>query len=203
MYVFIEKQWVLSLKTDMSTCLSCGNIGMIYYLLFIITIFKGILMKIRKAKETDTASISSLILKTSKAHIRDEFTDGGWELFKRLFSEDCQRALLKNKQYYFLIAEHHEQIIGMLALKDASHLFQFFISTDWQKQGVGTMLWKYYLDTIKAGKLSKKHFKTITVNASDFGRDFYLKLGFEIAGKRQMKKGVYFNPLHYSLNHKQ
>ncbi|MCP4412827.1 MAG: GNAT family N-acetyltransferase [Gammaproteobacteria bacterium] len=160
-------------------------------------------MKIKKAKETDTAAISSLILNTAKAHIRDEFTDDGWELFQRLFSEDCQRELLRNKQYYFLIAEHHKQIIGMLALKDSSHIFQFFISTGWQKQGVGLMLWKYYLQTLKASKLSKNHFNTITVNASDFGRGFYLKLGFEIAGKRQMKKGVYFNPLHYSLNHKQ
>ncbi len=171
----------------MSTCQSYGNIG----------------MKIKKANETDTAAISSLILNTAKAHIRDEFTDVGWALFQRLFSEDCQRELLRNKQYYFLIAVHHKQIIGMLAIKDICHIFQFFISTGWQKKGVGSTLWKHYLQTMKTGELSKKHFNTITVNASDFGRGFYLKLGFEIAGKRQMKKGVYFNPLHYSLNHKQ
>jgi len=160
-------------------------------------------MIIRKAKETDTVAISSLILKTAKAHIQDEFTDDGWELFQRLFSEDCQRELLRNKHYYFLIAEHQDQIIGMIAIKDVSHIFQFFISTGWQKQGVGTLLWKQYLHTINTGKLSKTHFNTITVNASDFGRDFYLKLGFEITGRRQMKKGVYINPLCYSLNRKQ
>jgi len=168
----------------MSTCLGCGNI----------------VMKTRKAKETDTAAISSLVLKTAKAHIQDEFTEDGWELFQRLFGEDCQRQLLRNKHYYFLVAEHHGQIIGMLALKDVSHVFQFFISTAWQKKGVGATLWKHYLQTIKTGELSKKHFNTITVNASDFGRGFYLKLGFEITGKRQMKKGVCINPLCYSLN---
>ncbi len=160
-------------------------------------------MIIRKAKETDTVAISSLILKTAKAHIRADFTDDGWELFQRLFSEDCQRELLRSKQYYFFVAELNKQLIGMLALKNASHVFQFFISTAWQKKGVGKTLWKHYLQAIKTGKMSKNDFDKITVNASDFGRDFYLKLGFEIAGKRQMKKGVYFNPLCYSLNRKQ
>jgi len=156
-------------------------------------------MKIRIAKETDAAAISLLVLKTAKAHIRGEFSDDGWELFQRLFNEDCQRELLRNKQYYFLVVEQHKQIIGMLALKDISHIFQLFISTDWQRQGVGLMLWNHYLQAIKTNKLSKQHFDRITLNASDFGKGFYLKLGFEIAGRRQMKKGVYINPLSYSL----
>jgi len=156
-------------------------------------------MKIREAKQTDAAAISSLVLKSAEKHIRGEFSDDGWELFQRMFSEDCQRELLRNKLYYFLVVEQDKQIIGMLALKDISHIFQLFISTECQRQGVGSMLWNHYLQAIKTGKLSKQHFDSITLNASDFGKGFYLKLGFETAGKRKMKKGVYINPLSYSL----
>jgi len=117
----------------------------------------------------------------------------------------CQKELIKNNQYFYLLAEEKNEstgetiLIGMLALKKVSHIFHFFISTNRQKQGVGTKLWKHYLQAIKTDSLINSSLDKITVNASDFGTAFYLKLGFKVAEPRTMKNGVYYTPLLYSL----
>ncbi len=87
----------------------------------------------------------------------------------------------------------------MLAIKELSHVFQFFISTQWQKRGIGKRLWKHYLQVNESGDLSKEASKFITVNSSDFGKSFYLKLGFNITESRQLKNGVYYTPMEFSL----
>jgi len=140
-------------------------------------------MYIRIANEEDALAVSSLVMNTAQAQLRNEFSNDGWTLFQRLLSVKTQKDLINSKQFYYLLAvakstsTQKEKIIGVLAIKDSSHLFHFFINPDYQGKGIGRLLWYKYLQQIKAISIPKKISK-ITVNASDFAAQFYLKLGF-------------------------
>ncbi len=150
-------------------------------------------MEIRNATINDAEAISSLVMDTAKAQLRHEFTNGGWILFQRLLSVKTQIGLLKNKAFNYRVAVIHNNIVGVLASKNASHLFHFFIHPDWQCQGVGSKLWKSYLQKRSA----IKGINSVTVNASDFAMEFYLKIGFTIQQPREIKNGMCFTAMEH------
>lgn len=153
-------------------------------------------MKIRIATIDDARAISTLVMHTAKEQLRNEFTDDGWELFQRLLSEKTQTDLLRNKAFNYRVAVISNDIVGVLASKNASHLFHFFIHPNWQHRGVGSKLWERYLQDIS----TIKSINSVTVNASDFAVGFYLKIGFSIKQPKQVKNGMCFTAMEYSLD---
>jgi len=153
-------------------------------------------LEIRNATIDDAQAISSLVMVTAKAQLRDEFSDDGWVLFQRLLSEKTQIDLLKNKAFNYRVAIINNEIVGVLAAKNISHLFHFFIHPNWQNQGVGGKLWASYLQNISA----IKSINSVTVNASDFALKFYLKIGFTIKQPRKINNGMCFTAMEYSLH---
>jgi len=156
-------------------------------------------LKIRTAHEEDAKAISALVIDAAEAHIRDEFTEEGWELLLRLYSEDCQKKLIKSNEYRYFLAEEKEALVGVLSIKNRNHIFQFFVSTKQHKTGVGTQLWHHYLNATEGGVFDEQPIGKISVKASNYGTPFYLKLGFHISGQRQLKNGVYYTPLIFLL----
>lgn len=166
-------------------------------------------MKIHIAKPADAQVISELVLSTASSQLRNEFSDEGWKLFQTLLSKDTQRGLIGHKNFNYLIAVHQpdadsEKLIsGVLVIKNKSHLFHFFIRPEWQRKGIGSMLWLTYLQSVTAfnSKFAPdSSLDSITVNSSDFSLEFYKKLGFQQSAERQVKKGVCFTPMIYDLS---
>ena len=153
-------------------------------------------MEIRNATTDDAQAISSLVMNTARAQLRHEFSEDGWVLFQRLLSEKTQIDLLRNKAFNYRVAVINNEIVGVLASKNINHLFHFFIHPNWQRQGVGSKLWKCYLQSISA----IKSINSVTVNASDFAVKFYLKIGFTINQPRKIKNGMCFTAMEYSLH---
>ncbi|MCP3674204.1 MAG: GNAT family N-acetyltransferase [Gammaproteobacteria bacterium] len=152
-------------------------------------------MEIRNAIIDDAEAISSLVMDTAKAQLRNEFTDDGWVLFQRLLSVKTQVGLLKNKAFNYRVAVIDNEIIGVLASKNASHLFHFFIHPNWQCQGVGGKLWASYLQSIS----TIISINSVSVNASDFAVKFYLKIGFTIKQPRKINNGMCFTAMEHVL----
>jgi len=165
-------------------------------------------LKIRTAVEEDAIAIATLILTTAASQLQDEFTAAGWLLFKNLLAEETQRELIGSKRYRYWVAladsnyKYQDRIVGVLSVKENSHLFHLFVSPDWQGRGVGKKLWDYFLNTLEfdiGSSILQKSIYEITVNASTFAIPFYLKLGFIISQPTQIKKGVTHTPMIISL----
>lgn len=169
-------------------------------------------MKIKQATEDDAKAISSLIIQTATAQLRDEFSDDGWILFLKLLNEDTQKSLIKSKKFNYLVVVNKgvvnenavEEIVGVLATKDVNHLFHFFIKPSWQGKGLAKLLWNQAVIEIH-GVLDKKTIKaqnndnSVSVNSSDFGLNFYQHLGFVMEAGRQKKNGICYTPMRFTF----
>ena len=83
-----------------------------------------------------------------------------------------------------------EELVGMLALREACHISLAFIRGDFHRQGIGRMLYaeakKYAL---AAGT------EVITVNASEYGIPFYRAMGFYETDMQQITDGIIYTPM--------
>ena len=165
-------------------------------------------MKIKQATEDDAKAISSLILETATAQLRNEFSDDGWDLFLKLLNENTQKSLIRSKKFNYLVAVNESvavnEIVGVLATKDVNHLFHFFIKPSWQGKGLAKLLWNQAVIEIHNG-LNKKTIKaqnnndSVSVNSSDFALTFYQHLGFVMEAGRQKKNGICYTPLRFTF----
>lgn len=95
------------------------------------------------------------------------------------------------KQLVFYAALHDDKITGILAVDDkVNHICLFFVDKDFQNTGIGTALFKKFLNEFMP--------KAVTVNSSLCAVKVYEKLGFTANGSRQVSDGIVYIPMLYS-----
>jgi len=160
-------------------------------------------VNLRIATENDATEISSLILTVAHSQLRTEFSEDGWLLFKKLLAVKTLKGLLNNKKFFYLVVTKGQSVVGVLCIKDRSHVFHFFVHSEFQGRGIGKLLWKAYLNDIKKPRFNYgtpvKKFTEVSVNSSDYALPIYQKLGFKMKNGRQIKNGVCYTPLTFAL----
>jgi GNAT superfamily N-acetyltransferase len=81
---------------------------------------------------------------------------------------------LASERFRYWVAESESSLLGFIALRDGSHLFDLFVSPENQRSGVGRALWQFAL----AHASSPIAERDITVNASLNAVPVYLAFGF-------------------------
>ena len=82
------------------------------------------------------------------------------------------------------------ELVGMLALREACHISLAFVRGDFHRQGVGRML---YAEAKKFALALGT--KSITVNASDYGIPFYRAMGFHETDMQLVSDGIIYTPM--------
>ncbi len=86
------------------------------------------------------------------------------------------------------------QLVGMLAIRDNSHISLLFVMGDFHRQGIGRMLYA------QAKKYAALHLKRkITVNASPYGLPFYRAIGFKETDMENVIDGVRSTPMEVKI----
>lgn len=130
--------------------------------------------------------VIQLIKQTFLECVAPDYDEPGINNFFK-FAED--EDLLK--QLVFYAALHNNKIIGILAVDDKlNHICLFFVDKDLQNTGIGTPLFKRFLNESTP--------KVVTVNSSPFAVKVYEKLGFTATGIRQVSDGIVYIPMRYS-----
>ena len=74
----------------------------------------------------------------------------------------------------FHLALSGDRLVGVAAMRDDSHLFQFFVSTRYQRRGIARRLWLQ----IMRDAVRRADTRRFTLNASAVAIPVYLRLGF-------------------------
>lgn len=91
----------------------------------------------------------------------------------------------------FYAAFQNDKITGILAVDvKLNHICLFFVDKDLQNTGIGTALFKSFLNEFMP--------KAVTVNSSPFAVKVYEKLGFTVTGSRRVSDGIVYIPMRYS-----
>ena len=87
----------------------------------------------------------------------------------------------------FYGAFNKNQLLGVIATKDISHIALFFVDGKYQKQGIGRKLYN------KVELLNNKGY--FTVNSSPYAHEIYKHLGFIDTDVEQCINGLRFYPM--------
>ena len=155
-------------------------------------------MEIRAATPKDSESISRLVCRLSAKYIAGDFSEQG-EAF--LFESMTPAAIRKYIQsgYRYHVAEVKEQLVGVVAVKDNSHLYHLFVAQDYQRQGIASSLWQL----AKQVCLEHGNPGEFTVNSSKYAQGVYEGMGFVAQSGPQEKNGVIFIPMKLKIKRDQ
>lgn len=112
-------------------------------------------------------------------NFEDFITDSG---LKRMFVMGA---------YQMLAAFSDGKMIGMISLRNETHISLLFVDRYYHRRGIGRALIQALIKYVK-GEMGQKK---LTVNASPYGVEFYHRLGFQDAGPEKQQDGIIFTPM--------
>ncbi len=148
--------------------------------------------EIREAGLDDANEIGKLMCTLAKKFITAEFSSQAREHF---LSSNNGKSVEQNMRsgFSYLVATCSKRLVGVVGVKDNSHLYHLFVAEHYQGMGLARRLWEKAMDECK--HLGNRG--TFTVNSSNNAIGLYEKLGFARTGPMVEKDGVFFNPMEY------
>ncbi|MCL2562558.1 MAG: GNAT family N-acetyltransferase [Oscillospiraceae bacterium] len=86
---------------------------------------------------------------------------------------------------------HGDDIIGVIATQDVSHISLMFVDKRYHRQGIAKQMFLFVLEVLKEDENVTK----ITVNSSLYAVGAYEHLGFTKTAEQQEKDGILFVPM--------
>lgn len=151
-------------------------------------------MKIRPAVIDDAPAISALVSALAREFIVTEFTkEAADRLLGEIDAASIRKYIASGCRYH--VAEEGGEIIGVIAVKENSHLSQLFVSKDFQRRGIARALW----EVAKAASLADGNPGRFTVNSSLAAVGVYEKLGFVKQSGPVSKSGILYVPMNLDV----
>ena len=139
-------------------------------------------MEIRKILKEEMKYALDLVWKVFLEYEAPDYTTEGIEEFKRSIDDT---NWVNAREFYG--AFDKEQLLGVIAIHDISHIALFFVDGKYQGQGIGRELYN------KAESLNNKGY--FTVNSSPYAHNIYKHLGFIDTDIEQCINGLRFYPM--------
>jgi len=143
----------------------------------------------RDMTQDDAAAVLDLVKREFDTFVGPEFTDEGvaeFEQFARSF------ILVPSAGHSITVAEHDGRIVGVLGIRDRSHVALFFVDAEHQRAGVGRKL----LDNaIESARMANAAVDALSVNSSLWAVSVYERLGFRVVNSEREQNGIRFVPM--------
>ena len=144
----------------------------------------------RRVKPGDEDSVHKFISDVFNQFVAPEFSQEGIDEFMTYVQPDALAGHLKT-DHFGIIASSGSDIIGVIVVRQHSHVALFFVDARYQRSGIGRKLLSKALEICDrhGGKPSK-----LTVNASPNSKSAYEKFNFEATDTEQCL--LFFGDLH-------
>ena len=152
------------------------------------------MVTIRPARHEDVDAISGLVTTLSQAFIAPLYSaTGAAVLLEGMTGEETRKRMELGFRY--LVAVDGEQIVGVGAIKENSHLYHLFVAESHHGKGIARRLWENLRDTaLAAGNPGR-----ITVNSSRYAVPVYERFGFVKDGGITEKNEVTCQPMIWQI----
>ena len=148
-------------------------------------------LQIRPMRLGEEEQVAALAIRVFNTYVAPLYSTEGVAEFSRYANSDAMALRLPPK-HFTLVAEHANKLIGMIEIRNHTHVSMLFVDDDQQRKGIGRKLLK---EALSISKKSEPTPFTVTVNASPNAIDAYKKFGFFPQGNEQTINGIRFTPM--------
>lgn len=142
-------------------------------------------MQIRVATKADISAISDLICTLVTKYVLPSCSTEGAKILLNSMSLQSVESYF-DLGYQYSVAVIDEQIIGVVALKNNSHLYHLFVAESHQGQGIAKQLW----EQTKVAAINAGNPGTFTVNSALNAAALYRKWGFVDTQEVRQTNGI-------------
>lgn len=151
--------------------------------------------QIRSAYREEWQDAMALAWKTFLRFEADVYTPEGVKNFQNFITDSTLHRMFIMGAYQLFVALDQGKVIGMITLRDSTHISLLFVDEAYHRRGIGRGLIKYLTEYL----LSEVGVSRVTVNASPYGVEFYHKLGFRDIRSEEKKDGIIYTPMEFIL----
>ncbi|MCH5259297.1 MAG: GNAT family N-acetyltransferase [Lachnospiraceae bacterium] len=137
----------------------------------------------------------ALAWKTFLQFEADVYTSEGVRNFEKFITDSTLYRMFVKGEYQLFIALDQCKIVGMITLRDSTHISLLFVDAAYHRKGIGRALIKYLTDYL----LTEVGAGRVTVNASPYGVGFYHRIGFRDLSTEEVRDGIIYTPMEFIL----
>lgn len=151
--------------------------------------------QIRRAYKEEWDDAMDLAWRTFLKYEADIYSEEGVRNFEDFITDTTLHRMFIMGAYQLFVALDGNTIIGMITLRDESHISLLFVDERYHRRGVGSALISYLQEYLLMHAATDK----VTVNAAPYGVAFYHKLGFRDIGPEEVRDGIQYTPMKFVL----
>ena len=110
------------------------------------------------------------------------------------YRENCRTGV--NRMWGAYTQESQPQLAAVMVMKGESHVSLVYTRGAFHRQGAASAIFRQLTADVRR---ENPQVEQLTLNASAFGKPFYLHLGFAVAGPERVNRGIHTTPMTYSL----
>lgn len=146
---------------------------------------------IRPAYRNEWEDAMALAWKTFMQFEAQDYTKEGIKSFQNFISDNFLYRMFIMGGYQLFGAYDGDQIIGIISLRNETHISLLFVDAAYHKQGIGRALIQY----ISQYLLMEMGRNYLTVNAAPYAIGFYHRCGFQDIGPEETNDGIRYTPM--------
>ena len=120
-----------------------------------------------------------------------DYTMRGVQSFREFVKDPGLKKMFLDGSYQVWGAFEKGIMIGVISIRNRSHISLLFVDTDHHRQGVATAL----LKTLFSYARNEMNISEITVNAAPYATGFYHKAGFVDLCQEKTTDGIRYTPM--------
>ena len=155
----------------------------------------GTSYQIRSAYRNEWQDAMALAWKTFLRFEADVYTPAGVKNFENFITDSTLHRMFVMGTYQLFVALDGKRIVGMITLRDSTHISLLFVDEAYHRQGIGRALINHLAEYL----LTEIGAYRVTVNASPYGTPFYHKMGFRDIGPEEVRDGIIYTPMEFIL----
>lgn len=149
----------------------------------------------REIKPDEETAVVNLVLEVFDEFVAPQYADEGVTEFKKYVRADVLYDRLKDGNIV-KVAECEGKIIGVIEIRENSHIALLFVKKSHQREGLARELLKRSIEICRE---RKPDIHKITVNSSPNAVTAYRKIGFQDIEGERLVNGIRFIPMELTL----
>ena len=156
------------------------------------------MFEIRKIQKHEVQEALDLALETFMEFETPDYSPEGVASFKRDITENREYIAKCEKGICPIYAAFDGgKIIGIIGMREnKTHINLVFTKKEYHRRGIATAIFRYLLNDLLN---ENPDLGEITLNSAPYGLPFYQYLGFVAQSEEQVRNGIRYTPMKYSL----